>query len=131
MTTTPSLQIIKSLYEALTNGDVTTVRPLLDPQIEWTEAEGFPLGGTYRGVEAVLKGVLMRLATDWEGFQTTPDEFIDGGETIVVLGHYSGTYKATGKSFQAPFTHVWKVHDEKAIRYVQYTDTWLVQQALQ
>ena len=131
MTTTPSLQIIKSLYEALTNGDVTTVRPLLDPQIEWTEAEGFPLGGTYRGVEAVLEEVLMKLATDWEGFQTTPDEFVDGGETIVVLGHYSGTYKATGKSFQAPFAHVWKVRDEKAIRYVQYTDTWLVRQALQ
>ncbi|WP_199320754.1 nuclear transport factor 2 family protein [Leptolyngbya sp. FACHB-261] len=75
MAATTSLQIIKSLYEALTKGDVTTVRPLLDPQIEWTEAEGFPLSGTYHGPEAALKGVLMRLATDWEGFQTTPDEF--------------------------------------------------------
>ena len=131
MINTTSLQIIKALYEALAKGDVSTVLPLFDPQIEWTEANGFPLAGTYRGTEAVLKGVLMRLATDWENFQTVPDEFIDGGQTIVVLGNYSGTYKATGKSFRAPFAHVWKVRDGKAIRYVQYTDTLLVHQALQ
>ncbi|HEX8638639.1 MAG TPA: nuclear transport factor 2 family protein [Pyrinomonadaceae bacterium] len=131
MITTTSLQIIKSLYEALAKGDVTAVQPLLDPQIEWTEAEGFPLGGTYRGPEAVLKRVLMRLDKEWENFQTIPDEFIDGGETMVVLGHYSGTYKATGKSFRAPFAHVWTVRDGKAARYVQYTDTLLIHRALQ
>ena len=131
MPTLTPLATIEALYDALAKGDVTTVRPLLDPQIEWTEAEGFPLSGTYRGPEAVLTGVLMSLVTEWTDFETTPEEFVDGGETIVVLGQYSGTYKATGKSFQAPFAHVWKVRDGRAIRYVQYTDTLLVQQALQ
>ena len=55
MTTTTSLQIIEALYKALADGDVSTVRPLLDPQIEWTEAEGFPLAGTFHGPEAVVK----------------------------------------------------------------------------
>ncbi|WP_199320665.1 nuclear transport factor 2 family protein [Leptolyngbya sp. FACHB-261] len=64
-------------------------------------------------------------------FRRPQTSSVDGGETIVVLGHYSGTYKATGKSFRAPFAHVWKVRDGRAIRYVQYTDTLLVQQALQ
>ena len=109
---------------------MSSVAPLLDPQIEWTEAEGFPLSGTYHGPEAVLQGVLKRLATEWTNFETSADEFVDGGETIVVLGRYSGTYKATGKSFRAPFAHVWKVRDGRAIRYVQYTDTLLVQQVL-
>ena len=130
MATTP-LKIIESLYEALASGDVATVQPLLDPQIEWTEADGFPLSGTYHGPQAVLEGVLMRLAAEWDGFKTTPAEFVDGGETIVVLGNYSGTYKATRKSFRAPFAHVWKVREGKAIRYVQYTDTLLVQRALE
>jgi ketosteroid isomerase-like protein len=103
----------------------------LDPAIEWTEAEGVPLAGTYHGPEAVMTEVLMRLATEWVDFQTAPEEFIDGGDAIVVLGRYSGTYKITGKSFQAQFAHVWRIRDEKAIRYVQYTDTALVQGALQ
>lgn len=124
-------QVIQSLYDAFARGDVPTVLALMDPQIEWTEADGFPYAGTYHGPEAVLNGVLMRLGTEWEGYQAVPDEFVDGGASIVVLGHYSGSYKATGKSFRAPFAHVWKVRDGKILRFVQYTDTVLVQQALQ
>jgi ketosteroid isomerase-like protein len=130
MTATTSLHTIKSLYEALAAGDAASVRPLLDPQLEWTEAAGFPLAGTYHGPEAVVRGVLVRLATEWDGFETAADRFVDGGETIVVLGHYRGTYKRTGKSFEAPFAHVWEVRDGRATRYVQYTDTFVVQQAL-
>ncbi len=73
----------------------------------------------------------MRLGTEWEGFAAGPDEFIDGGDTVVVLGKYSGTYKATGKSFRANFAHVWKVREGKAVRFVQYVDTLIVQRALQ
>ena len=73
----------------------------------------------------------MRLGTEWEGFAAVPDEFIDGGETVVALGEYGGTYKATGKSFRANFAHVWKVRDGKAVRFTQYADTLIVQRALQ
>lgn len=59
--------------------------------------------------DAVLQGVFMRLGTEWEGFSAVPDEFIDGGDAVVVLGKYSGKYKATGKSFRAGFAHVWKI----------------------
>ena len=130
MASSTPLEIITQLYEALGRGEASSVLPLLDPDIEWTEAEGFPLAGTFHGPQAVIENVLMRLAEDWQGFQTAPDELVDGGSTIVALGHYSGTNKASGKSFRAPFAHVWTVRDGKATRYVQYTDTWLVHQAL-
>jgi ketosteroid isomerase-like protein len=68
MDTSTPLEIIRTLYGALTDGDVSTVRPLLDPAIEWTEAEGFPLAGTFHGPDAVIKGVLMRLAGEWDVF---------------------------------------------------------------
>jgi len=130
MTGTPALEIIRSLYDALSRGDATSVLPLLDPGIEWTEAEGFPLAGTFHGPQEVVRRVLMKLAEDWQNFETTPDEFVDGGAVIVALGHYSGTNRATNRSFRAPFAHVWRVRDGRAVRYVQYTDTWLMQQAL-
>ena len=44
---------------------------------------------------------------------------------------YSGTYKATGKSFRAPFVHVWKFRGDRAVSFTQHTDTVLVQRALQ
>ena len=72
----------------------------------------------------------MRLGSEWNGFACVPHEFIDGGDTIVALGKYSGTYKATNKSFEADFAHVWKLREGKAVRFVQYVDTLLVHRAV-
>jgi ketosteroid isomerase-like protein len=126
-----NIDSIKQVYQAFAKGDVPTVLGALSPEIDWTEAEGFPYAGTYHGPRAVLEGVFMRLGSEWNGFAAIPDEFIDGGNTVVVLGKYSGTYKKTGKSFQANFAHVWKLQDGKAIRFIQYVDTLLVHRALQ
>lgn len=125
-----NLNIIQGAYEAFAKGDVPGVLGILSPDIAWTEAAGFPYAGTYNGPNAVLEGVFMRLGTEWEGFSAVPAEFVDGEDTIVALGKYSGTYRATGKSFEADFAHVWKLRDGKAISFVQYTDTLLVDRAL-
>jgi ketosteroid isomerase-like protein len=121
---------VQGLYEAFSRGDVPTVIGFLDDDIAWTEAEGFPYGGTYHGPNSVLDNVFMRLATEWDAYAAVPTEFIDGGDTVVVLGTYSGTYKATGKGFRAGFAHVWRIKDGKAVRFIQYTDTLLVDKAL-
>jgi uncharacterized protein len=126
-----NLNLIQSAYDAFAKGDVPTVLGLFDASIAWTEAAGFPLAGTYNGPQAILEGVFMRLGTLWEGFTVTPRELIDGGETIVALGQYTGTAIATGKSLQVDFAHIWKLQDGKVIRFVQYVDTLLTQQSLQ
>jgi len=123
------LNKIKATYDAFAKGDIPSVLEVLSRDIEWTEAEGFPYGGTYVGPKAVLEGVFMRLGSEWIGFAAVPHEFVDGGDTIVALGKYSGTCKATNKSFSADFAHVWKFSEGKAVRFVQYVDTLLVQRA--
>ena len=126
-----TLDSIKAVYQAFAEGNIPSVLGFLSPEIDWTEAEGFPYAGTYHGPRAVLEGVFMRLGSEWNGFAAVAHEFVDGGDTVVALGVYSGTYKKTGKSFEANFAHVWKVQDGKAIRFVQYVDTLLVHRALQ
>lgn len=125
------LDTVRGVYDAFAGGDIPTVLGFLSADIQWTEAEGFPYGGTYHGPSGVLEGVFMRLGADWDGFAAVPNEFIDAGDTIVVLGKYSGKYKATGKSFQAEFAHVWKTRAGQAFQFQQYTDTLIVQKALQ
>ena len=126
-----NLKSVKAVYEGFATGDIPTVLGVLSRDIAWTEAEGFPYGGTYHGPKAVLEGVFMRLGSEWEGFAAVPDEFIDAGDTVVVLGKYSGKYKKTGKSFQANFAHVWKMQDGKAAQFIQYVDTLLVHRAVE
>lgn len=128
---TSNLDLIRGAYAAFGRGDIPAVLGVMDENIVWHEAEGFPYGGTYHGPDAVLNNVFMKLGTEWEGFQAVPDEYIDGGDTIVALGHYSGTYKKTGKGMRAPLAHVWRIRDGQAYEFRQYTDTALVQRALQ
>lgn len=128
--TTQALDAVKSVYEAFAVGDIPTVMSYFASDIEWTEAEGFPYGGTYKGPGAILQGVFMRLGSEWNNYTAVPNELIDAGETVIALGKYSGTYKATGKSFQAEFAHVWRFREGKAFKFQQYTDTLRVHEAL-
>ena len=122
---------IRGLYEAFARGDVPGVLAGLSPDISWTEAEGFPYAGTHVGHDAVLQNVFMRLGTEWEGYVAVPGEFIAEGDTVVVVGTYRGKYLATGKSFETPFVHVWKMDGDLAATFTQHTDTAVVQKALE
>lgn len=124
-------ETIAGLYAAFARGDVPTVLGALAPDVRWTEAEGFPYGGTYVGHDAVLQGVFMRLGSEWDGYAAVPREYVVGPDIVVALGEYSGTYKATGKHFRAPFVHVWRFADDRVASFQQHTDTAVVQQALQ
>lgn len=125
-----NLETIRGVYDAFARGDVASVLATLAPEIRWTEAEGFPYAGTFVGPDAVLNGVFMRLGTEWDGFAAVPEEFVAQADTVVALGLYSGTYKATGRRFAAPFAHVWKLRDGKAVSFRQHTDTAVVLRAL-
>lgn len=123
-------EIIRGLYDAFATGDVPGVLGVLDGDIRWTEAEGFPYGGTYVGPDAVLANVFARLGSEWDGFTAVPHTFVAEGDSVVALGEYSGTYKATGRRFSAPFAHAWTLRGGKAVRFQQYTDTALAQAAV-
>ncbi len=123
-------QIIENSYQSFATGDIPGLLGTFDENIEWTEAEGFPHGGTYVGADAIVENVFMTLGSEWEGFSAVPDEILDAGERIVALGHYSGKYHATGKSMKVPFAHVWTLRGGKIVKFVQYTDTLKVSEAL-
>lgn len=120
-----NLDLIRSIYDAFAVGDVPGVVSRMSSDIVWNEAENFPYadGNPYEGPQAILAGVFARLGSEWDGFAAVPEEFLDAGDTIVVLGRYRGTCKATGKAMDAQLAHVWRVSDGKATRFQQYTDT--------
>jgi ketosteroid isomerase-like protein len=126
-----NLDVIRGMYSAFARGDVPGVLGTLNPEIVWIEAEGFPSAGTYTTPDAVLHNVFMRLVADWDGFSAAPVEFICDGQKVVAIGDYSATCKATGKAFKAPFAHVWKLRGGRVVGFQQFTDTAVVQRAMQ
>lgn len=120
-----NLEVVKGLYAAFARGDGAAVLAGMDPGIIWNEAESFPYAdrNPYVGPMAVAEGLFYRLATDWDNFQVLPEEFLDAGNTIVVMGRYRATYKATGVAMNPQFAHVWRVKDGKITNFQQYVDT--------
>jgi len=96
----------------------------MHPEIEWHQAQGLPHGGLYRGLDEVRTNIFDPLGQEWwEGFTADPDEFIDAGEQVVVVGRYRGVSKETRKQLDVPFVHIWSMSGDKAIRFRQYLDT--------
>jgi len=119
-----ALEIVRGSYEAFARHDLDAVLGDMDPEIEWYQAQGLTHGGYYRGLEEVRRNIFEPLDRDWwDEFSAEPDEFIDAGEEVVVLGRYRGVAKGTGKRLDVPFVHVWALRDGKAVRFRQFLDT--------
>ena len=123
-------EIIRAHYAASDRGDLEGMLAPLAPDARWTEMAGFPYGGTYIGPDEVRRGVFERIAADWDGYTAAITELVDGGDTIVGLGTYSGTHKASGRSFEARVAHVWRLRDGRVVAFEQFTDTARVAEAL-
>jgi len=119
-----SIRVVREFYEALHAGDVNRALAVLSPDLEWTEAEGFPYySGVWNGPQAVAEKLLIPLSKDWSAFSVTPHEFLTQDERVVSFGTYTGTYRHTGRSMSAPFAHRWVVRGGKIVRFNMYTDT--------
>ena len=116
-------EIIEGAYAAFARGDVPAVLGMMADDIQWTEAEGFPLAGTYVGPQAVLEGVFMRLGEIGDEYAAVPDQFVADGSTVVVLGNYTWKQKVSGEHASVKMAHVWTVDGGRATAFQQHVDT--------
>ena len=119
---TSNLQRLKGLYEAFAKGDVATVLGAMDDRIEWCEPASLPYENQI-GPQAVAQNIFARVVQDVSDFSVTPEEFVDGGDTIVTIGTYRGKGAKTGALLDTPFVHVWRFRDGKLTYFRTHTDT--------
>ena len=90
-----NVQRMRDFYDALGRGDLPTTLGAI-PRHRVARGRGNPYesgGKAWRGPEAVVQNLFMRLATEWDGFTVHPGEFYDAGSVVVVEARYTGTYK--------------------------------------
>jgi len=119
-----ALAAVRRFYSLLAEGNAPGALGLLDPEIEWTEAERTPyFAGTVHGVDAVIAQLFGTLNADFDDFKTVPHEFVTEGARVVALGTYTGIVKKSRRSMSAPFVHFWTVSDGRLRRFRQFTDS--------
>ena len=126
-------QILKDGYSAFANGDVQAATQNFADDMRWegSNTDRIPGSGTHTGVDQIVQNVWAPIPETWDDFSVTPDEFIEDGDTVIVLGHNDATAKSTGKSVKVPFVHVWRFENGKAKRVQTLTDTAVIAEALE
>ena len=122
--TSANVEAVRRAYAAFDTGDLDGALASFDPGVEWHQAQGLPHGGVYHGLAAVRAAVFDPIAREWwSTFTAVPETLIDAGDDVVALGRYRGTARATGRTLDVPFAHVWTFVEGRAVRFRQYVDT--------
>lgn len=114
------IQTLRGAYEAFARQDIPAVMAAFHEDIEWRGPDSVPWGGDYHGHDGVGQ-FFGQLGQYWQELSVEPEEFIDAGETIIVLVNISGT--GAGGSTQSKSLHLWRVRDGKAASFTEYPDT--------
>ena len=124
-------EIAQDLYDSFASGDIEAIRAVMHPDVELHEPRGIVGGGTHHGFDEIVENVFSRLGTEWVDVSVVPEEFIEDGETVVVLLTWSGTYNKTGKTVEYPNAHVFDFEDGAIVKWRSYADTALFNAALE
>jgi uncharacterized protein len=121
-----NLEILKQGYRDFAAGNVEQVIAIWQPDIVWAQCTGFPFiegDGIFVGAQAVIENVFMKIPEFYDGFNIEITDFVDGGDKIVMVGYYTGTWKPTGRKFRAHAMHAWTFKNGKLSHFYQAADT--------
>jgi ketosteroid isomerase-like protein len=122
-----NIETAKGAYSAFGQGDMDGLSQMFAEDAQWLTSDELPLGGLATGRDEII-GNFAQIPSYWSEFSVEPEEFIDGGDWVVVRG----TQRASGEngSFEAPFAHLIKIEDGKLVRGEFYSDSAKAKQAL-
>ena len=121
---------LKKGYDAFNSGDAEALAGVFHEDVRWegSNDERVPGAGTHEGRDAVM-AALGQATEPFESFSSQPDEWIEQGDTVVVLGHTEGRTKS-GNDLKVPFVHIWRMSDGQVKRGQLLTDTAVILGAL-
>jgi ketosteroid isomerase-like protein len=106
------LDHVRKLYRLFIDGDPAYL-DMYEPDATIVFPDSLPYGGTYSSPMEALE-FWNNVGELFEGARPEPEEFIRDGDRVVVLGHFHGRAKATGKLVALRFVHVFAVSDAQA-----------------
>ena len=119
----------RRIYTAVQHRDADALQEDLAHDIEWVLPESLPWGGTHHGHLGVAAMVELFIE-HVDGIWADPDEMLEDGDTVVILGRVMGRGRQTGREFEVPFAHVWRLSDGVPSVLHAYYDTAPVSVAL-
>ena len=111
------MEIVRSGFSALAQGDFDSFFSVLDDEVEWVNPPYAVEPGTRRGT-AEFRGALGRMRATWGDIRLEVDEVVEAGATVVVVtGRWTGQGTGSGVQLETPFASALTLRDGKVVRY--------------
>ncbi len=125
MTSAENTKLIQKAYTAFAQRDIPALVNMMSDDIDWQAIVGasskVPTSGRRVGHGEVSPFFYdLARAADCERFD--PREFIAERDKVVVLGHYAGKAKATGRQFVSDWVMVFTIRDGKVVHFREFAD---------
>jgi ketosteroid isomerase-like protein len=116
-----NVDTVKGLYASFAQGDIPAVLAAFADDIEWAApASVFGDAGHAHGPAAV-GAFFSQLPGYFPELHVEPKEYVDGGDTVVAIGHHVG--RGAKGSFDADFAHAWTLSNGKVTAFHEVADT--------
>jgi hypothetical protein len=125
-----NIEIVQELYRAFREKDYDVFLRICTDDLEWIQNEGFPGGATRKGAIEVVEKVFKANDNNWKDFTYEIEQFLDAGDSIVVIGKYSGQHCVSGKFMRAVAAHIYDIRDGKVSRFRMFADTKTIWDAM-
>ncbi|MFH8796375.1 nuclear transport factor 2 family protein [Streptomyces sp. NPDC017941] len=117
---------VRAFLAARMNGDVERLTALFADRVDWLLAEN-PACPWIRpratAAECAAQVTDLNRHTVAENARASVDTFLVEGPDAVLMGHLSGTVRATGKSYEGPFALRLTVEDGRITRHHLYENS--------
>lgn len=131
MSTQNHKDLLTNVFAETAKGNGRPFVEALSDEVNWTIKGTTAWSKTYVGKAAVLKELLGPLGAQLAGGNTiTASRLIGEGDVVVVEGQGHNRTK-TGKEYANTYCWVFRFQGEKVVELVEYTDTALIESALQ
>ena len=132
MSEAQNIKVVQDAYAAFGRGDIPALLGYMVDSIHWRPVIGtashVPFSGERTGKAGVAE-FFKRVAETEDFQQFEPREFVAQGDTVVAIGHYRATVKATGRTFDSDFVMVFTLRDGKVATFREFTDSAAVNAA--
>jgi uncharacterized protein len=119
-----ALDVVQQGYAAFARQDIPALLKLVADDVDWEEIcpASLPYSGLRR-TPAEVGEFFADIAKAEEVSVFEPQEFIEAGENVTVLGYLEAFALDTKQKFQTEWIHVFTVQNAKITRWRSFTDT--------
>ena len=113
-----NVEVVREVYDCWRQGDFRATTNKVAPDFEWKQVHGVVEPGSHVGADA--SRALRSIFEIYEDLRVEAEEYVDGGDTIVVVARAHGTARGSGLHMDQRLAFVWTVREGKPVQVEQY-----------